>query len=352
MRDLTRFETVPPLALLGSAPPPRPKGPVRFCFDDMPERARPTLLRECFARVGAHYEFRALRDAPFHVDLALSPLPGLLAVLGGLHGSGKRGARELASEMRDDVALLVSLKGVHQVEQRNRELVLDAGEAAFISCSDLETRTHSSTSEMLVLRFPKAGFASMVDGLDDRLVRRIESDLPALHLLRSYLAIAWDEQAHAGPDLQRSLVTHVHDLMAVMIGATRDVAVLAQARGLTAARLHAIKQHIDRNLAEPDLSVAALAVHHCCTLRSIQRMFEQEGTSFTDYVLAQRLARAHRLLGDPDRRCEKISAVALDCGFGDVSYFNRAFRRRYGAAPSDVRAQAQHAPAAVGRRDD
>jgi hypothetical protein len=44
----------------------------------------------------------------------------------------------------------------------------------------------------------------------------------------------------------------------------------------------------------------------------------------------RRLARAHRLLGDPRRGPEKISAVALDCGFGDVSYFNRAFRRRYG----------------------
>jgi AraC-like DNA-binding protein len=37
--------------------------------------------------------------------------------------------------------------------------------------------------------------------------------------------------------------------------------------------------------------------------------------------------------------------IAYDCGFGDVSYFNRVFRRRYGAAPSDVRAQARQAAA-------
>jgi AraC-like DNA-binding protein len=40
-------------------------------------------------------------------------------------------------------------------------------------------------------------------------------------------------------------------------------------------------------------------------------------------VLAQRLARAHCMLVDPRRDGEKISAVAYDCGFGDVSYFNR-----------------------------
>ena len=66
-------------------------------------------------------------------------------------------------------------------------------------------------------------------------------------------------------------------------------------------------------------------------------MFEDEGTTFTDYVLEQRLAQAYRALIDPRRQAHKIAAVAIDCGFGDVSYFNRAFRRRFGVAPSDVR---------------
>jgi AraC-like DNA-binding protein len=38
-----------------------------------------------------------------------------------------------------------------------------------------------------------------------------------------------------------------------------------------------------------------------------------------------------------------IAATAYDCGFGDVSYFNRMFRRSYGAAPSEIRAQARQA---------
>lgn len=349
MLDLRQIQALSPHAMLGSEPCARPMGRVRFCFDDKPERERPTLLRECFARSGVHYEFRALADAPFHVDLAINPFPGLLAVVGGLRGAGKRGARELSFEMRDDVALLVNLTGVHQIERQNRELVLRAGEAAFISCSDLETRTHSGT--MLVLRFPKTGFAAMVDGLDDRLVRRIPSELPALRLLRCYLGAAWDEQGEAGPDLQRLLVKHVYDLMAMMVGPTRDVAALAQERGIVAARLCAVKRDIGCNLVQPNLSVAALALRHRCTERSIQRMFEAEGTTFTQYVLMQRLARAHGLLGDPRLLAEKISSIAFDCGFGDVSYFNRMFRRHYGAAPSDVRAQTRYGHVAGGRRD-
>jgi AraC-like DNA-binding protein len=352
MRAITRIQAVSPLAMLGAASPSQPTGPVRFCLDDMPERERPTLLRECFARVGVHYEFRALPDAPFRVDMAINAFPGLLVALGDLHGWSKRGARELASVMRDEAHLLVNLKGTHRVEQKNRELVLGEGEATFASCSDPSTLTHSGTSELLVLRFPKASLAPLVNGPDDRLIQRIPSELPVLRLLRSYVASAWDEQVDAGPDVQRSLVAHVYELMALMMGANRDTAALAQERGVAAARLNAIKRDIGRNLAESNLSVAALALRHNCTERSIQRLFEAEGTTFTQYVLMQRLARAHGLLDDPRLRTEKICAVAFDCGFGDVSYFNRAFRRRYGVAPSDVRAQAQPVPPTEGRRDN
>jgi AraC-like DNA-binding protein len=62
---------------------------------------------------------------------------------------------------------------------------------------------------------------------------------------------------------------------------------------------------------------------------------------FTEYVLGRRIARAHGQLSDPRQSAEKISSVAYNCGFGDVSYFNRVFRRQYGLAPSDVRAQAR-----------
>src|SRR5262249_44100849 len=41
-----------------------------------------------------------------------------------------------------------------------------------------------------------------------------------------------------------------------------------------------------------------------------------------------------------------ITSVAFDAGFGDLSYFNRTFRRRFGDTPSGVRSTiARHGPA-------
>jgi len=32
-----------------------------------------------------------------------------------------------------------------------------------------------------------------------------------------------------------------------------------------------------------------------------------------------------------------ISTIAYECGFGDITAFNRSFRRHYQASPSDLR---------------
>jgi AraC-like DNA-binding protein len=50
------------------------------------------------------------------------------------------------------------------------------------------------------------------------------------------------------------------------------------------------------------------------------------------------LMPAWTLLRDPSRRWRKISDIATASGFSNISNFNRAFRSRFGATPSDIRA--------------
>jgi AraC-like DNA-binding protein len=341
MRDPTQFPLITPDVLLGSAPLRPPAGPVRLALDEAPERDRPALLQHGFARFGFHYQVHRLPDVPFGLDVAINALPGLFVAAGRIHGSRTSRTRALVEQDdADDIGLVVNLAGPHLIAQGSDEIVLGDGEAAFMSCADPCSYTHKLPSHVLVMRFPKARFAPLVNGIQDRYLQRIPRGAPVLKLLTDYVGVAWDAQANASRELQHLMVAHVYDLMALMVGATRDAEQAAQGRGLHAARLHAIKQDIAANLARPELSVRVLADRHGCTERFVQRLFEAEGTTFTDYVLAQRLARAHRLLTDPRRAAEKISAAAFDAGFGDVSYFNRAFRRHFGATPSDVRAQA------------
>jgi AraC-like DNA-binding protein len=69
----------------------------------------------------------------------------------------------------------------------------------------------------------------------------------------------------------------------------------------------------------------------------MQMLFEIEGTTLTEFVCRQRLANAYRILTSRNFDNERVIDIALACGFGDISYFNRRFRAHYGATPSDIR---------------
>jgi AraC-like DNA-binding protein len=270
-----------------------------------------------------------------------------------VRGAPPRGAVRFAlHDAPADVSLLINFGAPCLISQGANELWLEEGGATLVSTADPDSFTHDSPGDLLAFRLPRGALGPVANGIEELCLRPIPRETPALSLLRDYVGVGRDEETVTAGSLQQLFVTHVHDLIALAIGASREGAEAAPHRDLRAARLHAIKQDIDRRLGEPELSVAALAQRHGCTPRFIQRLFEQEDTTFSGYVLAQRLARAHGMLSDPRRRAEKISEVALDCGFGDVSYFNRAFRRHYGAAPSDVRAQTQHGGVTSDRRDN
>src|SRR5439155_12305429 len=116
------------------------------------------------------------------------------------------------------------------------------------------------------------------------------------------------------PGIGRLTVAHVYDLVALAIGATRDAAELASSRGLRAARLRAAKADIAANLGSRDLSVTTVAKRQGITPRYLHMLFEAEGTSFSQFVLKQRLALVHNMLADWRFDHLTITAVAYAAG--------------------------------------
>lgn len=160
----------------------------------------------------------------------------------------------------------------------------------------------------------------------------------AIRLLVTYArAIAEEQQSLDTPELQRLVATHIHDLSAVALGATREGHAIAKGRGIRAARLRAIISDTTANLGDCEMTVAAVVQRQQVTPRYLHKLFDGEELSFSSFVLTQRLSRAHRMLCDPRFGDRSISSVAFDVGFSDLSYFNRTFRRRYNATPTDIR---------------
>jgi AraC-like DNA-binding protein len=234
--------------------------------------------------------------------------------------------------------VLLFRTGAGVLLRRGRELAVGPGDAVMLSNGDVGGFTFASAARVAALTLPRAALKPLLRDADAALMRPLPNDSDTLRLLQNYLAVIADDKALASPDLCSAVVAHVHDLVALALGAKRDAAGQAGERGVPAARLRAIKADIFDSLDRGrDISVGPLAARHRITPRYVQMLFESEGTTFTQFVLGQRLARAHRMLVNPNLPDRAITSVAFAAGFGDLSYFIRAFRRAYGTTPSEVR---------------
>lgn len=89
------------------------------------------------------------------------------------------------------------------------------------------------------------------------------------------------------------------------------------------------------NLGEHGFTLSNLAREAGLSPYHFVRVFEGlAGVTPYQYILRRRLRNAAtRLLNDP----AKVLEIALDCGFGDVSNFNRAFRAEFSVSPREFR---------------
>ncbi len=271
-------------------------------------------------------------------DIATRQLPGLGLQSGTVWGNRHEHTHADAGRGNDDLSIHINLSGLSIVAGRGREMTLQDGDAVLLSYSEARTVTRPGRVYHRIVRLPRASLAPLVPNIDDAVLRPIPRGTGALTLLANYAGALIDDPAIVAPQMRQLVVAQLCDLIAVTLGATRDAQALADGRGIRAARLRAIKTDIEAHLANGDLSPAAVAARHGISDSYIRKLFEGEGTSFSEFVLLRRLARAHRMLTDRRWADRGIAWIAFESGFGDLSYFNRTFKRCYGARPSDVRA--------------
>jgi AraC-like DNA-binding protein/quercetin dioxygenase-like cupin family protein len=158
------------------------------------------------------------------------------------------------------------------------------------------------------------------------------------------------EDIYPGGDRRRNgLVNYARHLLArpnalALPGATEklyDVIALALnpcAKSEHQAGLLAlIRNHIDSHYANPNLDPVSVAHAFEISLRHLHRLFAACDTTFTEYLIEQRLQQAQRMLSDSRYRQQTILGIAFDCGFHDINHFGRRFRARFGFTPGEFR---------------
>ena len=155
-------------------------------------------------------------------------------------------------------------------------------------------------------------------------------------MIERYTALCKELGGELDPLGQKTAMQHLTDLVGHFIETTAGPRKLVGPSDIAVARLDLMKAEILRNLERTDLTIEALAKANGLTTRQAQRMFASTGTTFTDFVLEQRLLLSRRLLLQESARHRKISDIAFTVGFNDLSYFHRSFKKRFGFTPSDI----------------
>jgi AraC-like DNA-binding protein len=315
---------------------------LRFSTDALPERDRIAIWAEVFGRYIVKAQVETIGGSAFSQNATLRSLPGLS--LASMSCSGFRASRnsELVADGSDNLNLVINIAGSTEYRQLGREALVSPHQAVLLSNADEGALLSPGASRSLMISTPRKSIAQVV-GDPEATVCRLLPRAEVLRLLISYVQSA-DGLSLETPGLGQAFATHLQDLMVLAIGATSDGKEVARGRGLRAARLVAIKVDIGRSLGRSDLSIGALALRHAVTPRYIQKLFEAEGATFTEYVIERRLSEARRMLTDRRFAGHSIGDIALKAGFGDLSYFARSFRRRFGMTPSDAREQARRRP--------
>ncbi|NUR86124.1 MAG: helix-turn-helix domain-containing protein [Nonomuraea sp.] len=240
---------------------------------------------------------------------------------------------------RTDILVSLVLRGTAQVRHGHLSAEVRAGELLVCPAA----RPYGHGVEQVLMRVPRARAPRLAERLDRLVARPIPGDTGYAGLLAGMLArIADDHAGFAESDKQR-LNRVLLDLLAGMAGQVLGQEEQSARRTL----LPLVQRHIRAHLHDPDLTPRSVAAAHHMSLRTLQRLFQQDGLTVSAWIRLQRLEGCRRDLADPLQRHLPIHAVAARWGFPRAADFTRAFRAQYGMPPSRLRRSgpAQAAPA-------
>jgi AraC-like DNA-binding protein len=98
-----------------------------------------------------------------------------------------------------------------------------------------------------------------------------------------------------------------------------------------------IRSYISRNLSREDLTPALVAAETFVSLRSLQYMFQDRGTTASQWIRNERLQRCKLDLADPAHAEETVASIAARWGMFTAASFNRLFKQEVGQSPGEWR---------------
>ena len=248
----------------------------------------------------------------------------------------ERSKRQIAKCAEADFLISFQLEQCGLVQQNGREALLTPGSFALYDSTQPYSLTFEERFHQLVVQMPKDVLSRHLMNPEQYTAIPISGNSGLGAVLSGFIfsLVRELQQVHPTADeLSENLV----NMIAIAFSSS---VMLNQVDGhsiMRASWKRRILQYIDNNLCNPELSNQRIADAQQISVRYLHKLFEDDEETVHALILNKRLERAHQLLSDPAYGSHNIDQIAYSAGFVSAANFCRAFKKRYGVRPSDVR---------------
>lgn len=312
--------------------------PVVFDSAGLAERDRRGFASEEYGRKALKVELEVSADTPFRLRMSAETYGAVrVAVIQSTPYRVLR-TRSLIDDGDDRLGVIFPLVGRFGGEQGGRSVSVGRGEATVMVADRTGWFGTQSGGAFLTVRAAPDLLKSFAPDVSQRKGITVRPSRLGFDLVRAYLSTLNRSGAEVSPGVLEIAGRHLAEIAALAIAAPEASAPgLADGEGLRAARAAAAHAHIAAHFADPGYDVAACASHLGISVRYLQALLEADGTRFGEELRRLRLEQARNLLADPANASLRITDIAFDCGFSDISHFTRQFRARFGESPTSAR---------------
>jgi AraC-like DNA-binding protein len=314
-----------------------PLGTIFNVYKGPPKGAEYEAWREVTCRAFCGVDIQPSEGETIDCRIRIDPIGALvLAAPSGLSAQFSR-TREILGDGCDDLVLVEAEWGRVPLLQGDKIIEMQGGQLCLTDMSVLGSIGHGPRGAFRTLRIPRQALLAAAPRAEDQLSIAISGHDVLRETIIRYQTLGASQAAGLDAAGQHLMAQHLVDLVALLFTSRAEGLEGPGEPGRASAQLDLIRADVLRDLGNPALALANLVRRHGLSERQAQRLFERSGNTFTEFVLEQRLLLARKLVTDPAHRHRKISDIAHMSGFSDLSYFNRAFRKRFGVSPTGIR---------------
>jgi AraC family transcriptional regulator, positive regulator of tynA and feaB len=243
----------------------------------------------------------------------------------------ERTYRDVRLDGTDHYGAIFQFAGRSTVVQNDRVIELTLGDIALVDSTQPVTYiSENGPGRWLGLNLPRRSLVSHL-GLEPEGGLRRHRETHASRLLFGLIRDQADEHDLSAASTEPYMQFAIYDLIGALFAASDGPSISIHSDKLFKRVCGIIKGHFD----DPDFGPSAVAAEAGISLRYLQKLFTQRGSTCSHYIHSVRLDHAARLI---QRRIatkaeQPLSVIAYTCGFRDYTHFARAFRRRFGHAP-------------------